>query len=245
MRKAIGFYHVALMCDWLTLLKTQVAKLHKFSLINSGSSGTESLVYLCAVGPKKEYNRMPQLHPRIIPIHISDNIHDYEHPTIEKLHNMAKEEDFYCFYFHTKGVSLPLYKNDKEKLAERFHKPHIVKRFGKPSYDELAKNTLHWRLFLEYFTIQKWTDNVLFLERFDCVGPRWIKEGFPHFSGNFWWANSEYLRKLESVYTFPFTQKDYRFRSEAWIGQNPNVKVKSLSKLKMHYYDSLPPRAYK
>lgn len=245
----VGFYHVAMMCDWLTLVKNQVAKLKKHSLINyelgdRGHAGTGSLIYLCAVGPKEEYDKMPQLHPRIIPIHVSDNLLDYEHPTIEKIHELSKEESFYCLYFHTKGVSLPIYKDDKKKLAERFHKPHIVKRFGRPGYEELAKNTRNWRLFLEYFTIQKWSNNMLFLERFDCVGPRWIKEGFPHFSGNFWWANSEYLRKLESVYTFPFTQKDYRFRPEAWIGQNPNVRAKSLSNIKMHYYSSMPPRAY-
>jgi hypothetical protein len=239
MRKAIGFYHVAMMCDWRSLLQKQIAKLHKSSLIK------ESIIHLCAVGSKEEYNKMPQLHPRIIPVHISDNLLDYEHPTIEKLHELSKQEDFYCFYFHTKGVSLSSYKNDKKKFRERFYKPAMVKRFGKLSYKEIAKNTLHWRLHLEYFTIQKWTDAILLLERFDCVGPHWITGGFKHFSGNFWWANSEYLRTLESVYTFPFTKKDYRFRSEAWVGQKENVKAKSLSNLRMHYYESLPPRFYK
>ena len=35
------------------------------------------------------------------------------------------------------------------------------------------------------------------LRNHDLVGVHWRDKPFPHFSGNFWWARNEYLRRLE------------------------------------------------
>ena len=47
----------------------------------------------------------------------------------------------------------------------------------------------------------------------------------PHYSGNFWWANSSYIQKLDLDYIYNEEKGWTRWKSEFWIGtKNPNFK---------------------
>lgn len=104
--------------------------------------------------------------------------------------------DDYVLYFHTKGIS------------------------------KLSPATEDWRRYMEYFVIEKWKDCINKLnEGFDCCGVLWNTDTpigvFPHFSGNMWWANTNYINTLNHSYL----DLDWRYYREFWIGSNLNAKV--------------------
>lgn len=120
----------------------------------------------------------------------------WEQVTLHALHEYAMTEDAHILYAHTKGAW---------------------------SQSELARQ---WRVSMTHDTVTRWRDCVEALSRVDVVGAHWLKsneaEHSEHeffFAGNFWWANSDYLRKLEPVRT------DHRYQAEGWIGLGqPSVK---------------------
>jgi hypothetical protein len=148
-----------------------------------------------------------------------------ETDTLISLKDFAHDNpDYKILYFHTKGVS---------------------------------RNTLQtnaWRLFMEYFVIDKWKQCVEYLNEYDCCGTDYRKAGnivlsrrrsvwaprprvrpsdgpvkYPgkdtsFFTGNFWWANASYINLLDEKYL----HSDYRLDREIWIGSNKNCRAKCL-----------------
>lgn len=125
-------------------------------------------------------------------------LHSFEFPTLELLYNEL-ENNTAVFYCHLKGVSQP------KNLSHRY-----------------------WRRELVDFCILNWRERVAHLHNRWTSGPRitaggagWGHEfvgGHKHYSGNFWWARSEYIAKLPRPSDFlnNFTS---RYAAEAWIGQ--------------------------
>lgn len=84
-----------------------------------------------------------------------------------------------------------------------------------------------WRNFMEFCTIEMWDKCISLLDFYDCVGADYIHQAVysggehvvrgPHYPGMFWWANSNYIRKLDPTY---FDQKVpwKRYLGELWIG---------------------------
>ncbi len=63
------------------------------------------------------------------------------------------------------------------------------------------------------------------LDTHDVCGGGWQLEGFgdrrPHFSGNFWWANSDYVKTLPP----PLSLNRFdRYQAEFWIGSGPAIR---------------------
>ena len=133
-----------------------------------------------------------------------------ESDTLISLRNFCKENsDYKVLYFHTKGVS-------KTNLQ-----------------------TNAWRLYMEYFIIDKWKECIDYLDDYDCCGTdlydskkifldEYVQKqefDFSFFAGNFWWANSSYVNMLNNEYL----NKDLpRLTKELWIGQNENCNSKCL-----------------
>lgn len=123
-----------------------------------------------------------------------------ETETLISLRDFCKENpDYKVLYFHTKGVS----KNNLQTNA--------------------------WRLYMEYFVIDRWKECVNYLNEYDCCGTdhyltgpttwsdgsiSYPKEKTSFFAGNFWWANASYINKLDDKYL----NSDYRLDRELWIG---------------------------
>lgn len=121
------------------------------------------------------------------------------------------DDDCYILYLHHKGSTKP---ND---LAVR-----------------------DWTKYLTYFNVEKWKDCVAKMkEGYDCVGVDWRQAGidflYSHYSGNFWWATSKYLKTLKNLKRpisvgfqaqYPVYHKtlgqlhNYKHDAEFWMGQN-------------------------
>lgn len=148
-----------------------------------------------------------------------------ETDTLISLKDFAHDNpDYKILYFHTKGVS---------------------------------RNTIQansWRLFMEYFVIDRWRECVEYLNEYDCCGTDYVQSGknglcvrrsewvplsrilssndvakYPSkytsfFAGNFWWANTSYINQLSEKYLTSY----YRVDRELWIGSNKNCKAKCL-----------------
>ena len=129
-----------------------------------------------------------------------------ELPTLNALRKRALNETFNALYMHTKGVAYIEKGNTKEIVT-------------------------FWRKYMEYFCIGKWEECVEALWEFDAAGCEFISTGQPHFSGNFWWARSRYLRTLPLVeeITLPEEHSTHtRMKAELWVGSNPKLRVKEL-----------------
>lgn len=118
----------------------------------------------------------------------------YEYQTIRDIWEFSKDHDGPACYIHSKGVTNP--------------SPLFTK----------------WRWFMIDRVIHQWKDRVRDLEHYDTVGcclmNRWKTR---EFSGNFWWANHQWLRRLpEPIIT------SNRFWYEQWLLSDSEAKIKSL-----------------
>jgi len=239
--KICGFYHVAMMNDWVSLANSQLLK-----LIQSGLLDASEYVYVSCVGPKGEFRKAEKIHPKIQLHHTNTRLQSYEHPTLQIMHETSRQSDFACYYLHTKGVSLTSYKKNKKEFDKRFNKQHQVKKFGHTNISKVLNNSYHWRLFLEYFIIERWQEAYNELKEYDCVGVNWRTEPFQHYGGNFWWSKSAYMRGLDDVYDFDCKAKYDRMRPEAWIGQKDDVRAKNLSEEAPSYFGNpVLPKTYR
>ncbi len=131
--------------------------------------------------------------------------------------------DSKIWYIHTKGVSI----NEGVKFD----------------------NAQCWRKYMEYFIIDKYKDCIDSLENFDACGVEWQLENAEKFtkiwgrkakaafSGNFWWATSNYIKNLpENVIDFSngYDRHDAEYK---FIGIN-NPKVKCFHNSYINLYDN-------
>lgn len=139
-----------------------------------------------------------------------------ETDTLKSLLAYAEDNDAKILYMHTKGVSRP------------------------------SQEVSDWRKMMEYFCIEKWQECVDLLDKHDAVGCNYQDDCywgfFPHFSGNFWWANSEYIRKLNHSYL----DSDFRYHREFWIGSgNGDLYEIHNSGLENHNHQRYPEEQYR
>ena len=127
------------------------------------------------------------------------NILHYETFAIQHIEQLAQLDDKPIMYFHTKGVSAPW---------------HLAK--------------WKWRLTMEHYTIRPWRKNLEYLKTYDAVGWNWYQDGEQHFSGNFWMANADYIRKLPVFIDYHRSKKHVRYSCELWIGAFRFCNAKSL-----------------
>jgi hypothetical protein len=143
--------------------------------------------------------------------HIENN---EETDTIKMIRDFCIDKDANIMYYHTKGIS------------------------RQTIYTE------SWRLYMEYFMIHRWRECIEYLRDYDCCGTNWDIITYygetPHFSGDYWWAKSNYINTLDHSYL----DSDIRVYREFWIGSNKNVKMKEIHnsgmnniELARHYYE--------
>jgi hypothetical protein len=111
-----------------------------------------------------------------------------------------------------------------------------------------------WRKYLDYWTLTCWQKNVELLCGADCVGTNWRIDCFcgrrPHFSGCFWWANSQFINGLNPEFlTYPD-----RMLREFWIGSSVFKKPTTVIEIHnsglnnsdpaQHYFQEYPEHLY-
>jgi tetratricopeptide (TPR) repeat protein/predicted O-methyltransferase YrrM len=198
------FYHLYQINDWTKLYQEQINSLivsglyEKCDFIHIGINGDQELPFVLDK-MKVSYNENKIL----------------EANTLNSLWDFCNENPHHkVLYFHSKGVT------------------HL-------NNNHCQYTTNAWRIYLEYFVINKWEDCIRDLNEYDCVGSEWmeysvlcdpdtqeyVEEINPHYSGNFWWANASYIKKLDLNFIYNEDRGHGRYQSEFWIGtKNPNYK---------------------
>lgn len=218
--KIAVFYHVCQVNNWFNMFQEQISKLQKSGLyddadyIHIGINGETPLPLKLFKANRIKFNK---------------NFYS-EIDTLIDLYNFARANpDYKILYFHTKGVT-----------------------HANCGYPELEANVDAWRKYMEYFCIEKWKESSDKLKDFDTVGVDWLKTAhinneerpMPHYAGNFWWANSNYISKLDISYLKEDTPWK-RYNCEFWIGtKNPkslNLHSSHLNK----YGDYIDPISYR
>lgn len=106
-----------------------------------------------------------------------------------------------------------------------------------------------WRDLMTYFCIEQWRQAVVRIEEgYDAAGVNWRpRSEMPHFSGNFWWASSDYIASLPDPLSPDYYKSDgdCRMRYEFWMGLgHPKALSLHESNCGCHYTNRYPRRCY-
>lgn len=159
------------------------------------------------------YNYEPDLFndPKIVIRGTNPDINLFEVFTINLLYEDAQKEDFNILYLHTKGITR----------------------------DPLHKSVHDWVNYLCYFNIYKFKKCIDFLKEYDTVGVNLANEPVTHYSGNFWWSKSSYIRKLEKCVYYCFNSPEF------WITEKNIGNYHCLWNVNInHYENEYPPHLY-
>ena len=187
--KIIGFWHIGAVGDWRRIATEQHAKLKASGLYDASAK-----IVVGFIGGRRPGNELtvPLLQDPKFEVFATDDVEDYEFPTLARAWQEARDSDvpFRCYYMHTKGASL---------VGTR---------------KEAAANA--WRAYMEYFTVERWADCAAMLNEYDTCGVE-LQSEESHYSGNFWWATSDYLKKLPDGYRYWEENADNRVAAEFYL----------------------------
>ena len=150
--------------------------------------------------------------PKIKIVNHSNNLELYEVFTLEKIYKDCKKENFKFLYLHTKGI--------------RFN--------GKSIYvNDWIEYMCYFNIYLNQKCIDLLNDN-------DSVGVNLIDIPVLHYSGNFWWSKSSYIRKLDKC------KHEHYCSAEFWLTEKRIGKYISLHNSNVcHYFQRYTPNNYK
>lgn len=121
-------------------------------------------------------------------IFVTDNPGDFEYPTLARL--------------------------SQEALARA--EPFLCFYFHTKGASRSNPATNAWRLYMEHFNLERWRDCVNALTEHETCGVE-LDDIHTHYGGNFWWATSEYIRKLQNGYAYWQAHRDDRMAAELYV----------------------------
>ncbi|HEX4511472.1 MAG TPA: hypothetical protein VH328_15400, partial [Burkholderiaceae bacterium] len=190
-RKIVGFWHIGAVGDWSRIAAEQYARLKA-----SGLHEASEKIVVGFIGGQKRQDELPSelREDAKLDLFTTADVEDYEFPTLARAWREARgsADPLLCFYMHTKGASL--------------------------ADTSLQRTTNAWRRYMEHFTVDNWEDCVATLGSYETCGVELQCEE-SHYSGNFWWATSEYLRKLPDADEYWRQNKDNRVAAEFYLCQ--------------------------
>lgn len=178
-----------------------------FKIKDSGLYDVTKEIRCCVLG---EYEPSVFNDPKIHIVKSSPHLNLYEKFTLDQLHDDAQTEDFNLLYLHTKGVS-----------------------HTEPGY---RKNIKDWVNYMCFFNIYQHKRCINLLKNVDCVGVTLHDLPKLHFSGNFWWSKSQYIRKLEKCIIVIHTSTEF------WLTEKRLGRYKSLWHTDLNLYRVPYPR---
>lgn len=154
-----------------------------------------------------------------------------ENHTMRKIWNDSQEKDMIILYLHSKGITSTK-KHLESGDAETFKKYH------------------YWRQFLNWGVIENWEKcygRIKFGD-YDIAGVNYLETPSKHFSGNYWWSKSKYIKtlpdpsKLDWWYELKRKTNDHwlknasdRFRDEQWPCCSEIAKIYNVFSSKNKY----------
>ena len=187
------FFHVYLKSGYTHIL---LNKFKKFKA--SGLYEKTNKIYLPLFGDDFDshsefLNELKDVYPKIEYSLITNQEFKNEPDTLNFMLKKAKEysTNTPMLYLHTKGLSY--------------------------THPIMKRNVEAWVRYLDLFVINKWEECVKALEENDAAGGLYVYQDPKHFSGNFWWTNSDYLKTLPRLNSHNINQYN---RGEFWILSN-------------------------
>jgi hypothetical protein len=228
MKKLALYYHIWSPPSsdiWKLFLDEQIKRIYKSGItkyadIHCGINGKGS-ERVCEF--VKNYNWINILE-------VSNTDEQYEGFTLKYLHQHSLNDTYEKVgYIHTKGISF--------LSGDRDHNPN------KPGVrDSSQDKTLiainSWRHFLEWGCVDMWKRNVDILDNFQVSGVNYSASPWPHYSGNFWWSRSDYIKTLENPIERMNKKSGWanqRLSFESWIGIG-NPKSHSIKNIMFQAY---------
>jgi hypothetical protein len=146
---------------------------------------------------------------------INPNQHMEETETLKSLLDFSQNNPGYkVLYLHTKGV------NKHIKLMD------------------------DWRKMMNYFCIERWEECVDLLDSYDAIGCNYFEDTwlghYPHFSGNFWWSTTDYIKTLDHSYL----ETSRRWDREFWIGTGSGKMHEIYNSGVDHFKNPYPRKKY-
>lgn len=123
-----------------------------------------------------------------------------ENHTMRKIWNDSQNEDMKILYLHSKGITSTL------KHLE-------MTEWGASTF----KTYYYWRQFLNWGVIENWRKCYEALRINDIAGVNYYNEPSKHFSGNYWWANSSYIKRLPDPSTTDWWINIKNKSSDPWL----------------------------
>jgi len=203
---------------------------------NSGILSGEIVYHICVNGDVSKFESYTKSSPnkdKLKILQVADNPKKWEYPTLCYLKSIVdnEEEKSHICYIHLKGARQP----NNSKMED-------------------------WRKMMEYFIIDKYQECVRHLnERYNIVGVNWISGRMNnHFSGNFWWANSDYIKTLEllpnpdtisigqrsPITGMMYDHSNWRYDHEGWISTGKYREKELHNSMINHYESSYPEHLY-
>lgn len=185
-RFIVGFIHVYMVNEFADILIEQITLMQK-----SGLYDRVHAIHVCCLGTQENKEIVENIIRPYSKINLalhSTNETLYEFATIVYLKKTADlVSSFYGFYIHSKGVTWPGHEGGK-----------------------------YWRDYMNHYIINKWKANLSLLEfGYDTCGVKMINKTFPlHYSGNYFWFNSDYIKMLIPINKLDRTN---RFNAEMWV----------------------------
>ena len=145
------------------------------------------------------------MNKKIIIINLSRYVLSYEIKTINAIHNFSKRNpNNNILYIHTKGIT------------------HV---------NEIVANVESWARMMLYFLVTKHENCIKLLGEYDVAGCNYSLMPCRHYSGNFWWATTNYISTLNIIgLTEP------RHACEFWLLKPAFVKQKTLHNSNVNNY---------
>ena len=182
------FFHVYLKSGYTRVL---MDKFKKFTISGLYAKANKfNLILFGNVDTQAEFlNELKEMYPKIEYGVISNAVFNNEPDTLNLMIKKANEyeENTPMLYLHTKGLSY--------------------------TDSNLKKNIDAWVRYLDLYVINKWEECVDSLKENDAAGGFYVEDP-KHFQGNFWWANSDYIKNLPKI--TPENVSRYN-RGEFWV----------------------------
>lgn len=137
------------------------------------------------------------------------NMKLYERFTLNNLYDDCQKEDFYVLYLHTKGIT----------------KQHL-------------RSVKDWVDYMLYFNTYKHKEIFNLLEKYNAIGVNFFYTNNipPHFSGNFWWSKSSYIKTLKREIGKKYCDPEF------WLCSNNIENFYSLNNSNINHYKQQYPR---
>jgi hypothetical protein len=207
--KTYIYMHICCVNNWADVLSDLLFKIH-----DSGLYSHIDKIRCCILGDPTTHLHLLKSDPKIEIVDTDPNIHLFEPFTMNRLYNDAKNssEPFYALYLHTKGI----------------------RHYGN------NPNVVDWVNYLCYFNIYHYAKCMDVLRaNFSTVGVNLHKSPVLHYSGNFWWANSEYIKTLDTCILSSYNAPEF------WITEKNTGKYACLwDSIVNHYHMAYPPEKY-